>query len=303
MKTARSRREEAARSFGLWLSILGLCIALPAGAADWKIDMRTGFEFQGETDLDGPGEFDFWLWNIGAQAAGEIAEDLVLSVDTDYRLVGYDFSGLGFEPWEAVHVFSLTPSFRVKLPEVLSLVIGPTFQFSGETSADFSDSLTAGGLFGVGYQFSDDLHITLGLLASSEIEDDAYVQPLVLVNWGITDDVSLRMQAESSRGGELRLGYTFLDDWKVSIGGGFRRERFRLNDDSPSFRKDGVGQEEATVISGRLAYAFDESMALEGYLGSTLDGEFDLDDKRGNRIVRRDYDNAVYGGFRFTIGF
>ena len=57
------------------------------------------------------------------------------------------------------------------------------------------------------------------------------------------------------------------------------------------------------MISGRLAYAFDESMALEGYLGSTLDGEFDLDDERGNRIVRRDYDDAVYGGFRFTIDF
>jgi hypothetical protein len=288
---------------GCWLSILGLSAALPAGASDWKFDVRTGLEVQGETDLDTVGEFDFVLWNLGARAASEVAQDLVVSVDGDYRLIGYDFSGLGFEPWETIHVLTFTPSLAMQLNPELSLLVGPIFEFSGETDADFDESLTVGGRLAGTYRFSDSLHVTLGVVVSSEIEDDVYVQPLVAVNWGISDDLNLRMLAESTRGGEARLAYNFLEDWTASIGAGFRRERFRLNDDGPAARRDGVGEEEATVISGRLAYAFAERISLEGYIGGTLDGEFDLDNERGNGIADSDYDDAVYGGLRFTIGF
>jgi hypothetical protein len=242
------------------------------------------------------------MWSLGGSASSEIADDLRLKIDADYRLISYDFSRLFVDPWDEVHVFTLTPTFRVSVTEVLSILLGPSVEFSGEGNADFGDSLTLGGLAGIGYQFSEDLHITLGIVASSEIEDDAYVQPLVLVNWEITDGLRFRVDAQSTRGGAASLGYTFLEDWTAGIGVGFRRERFRL-DERPSIRRDGVGEEEATEISGSLAYAFTEKIALEGYLGSTLDGEFKLDDRRGNRIAKSDYDDAVYGGLRFRYGF
>ena len=195
----------------------------------------------------------------------------------------------------------------MKLTEVLSLLMGPSLEFSGETSADLGDSLKAGGKVGIGYQFSDDLRITLGVVVSSEIEDDVYIQPLVHFDWSITDDVRLGMHADASRGGDVRLGYTFFEDWTVAVGGGFRRERFRLNDDGPSVfpfdRRDGVGEEEATVLSARLSYAFTDKLTLEGYVGGTLDGEFRLENERGHRILKSDYDDAVYGGFRFELGF
>lgn len=291
------------RARALCLSVFALCTALPAGAADWDFDVQTGFEFQGDTDLDHNGEFDFWLWHIGGSASSEVAPDLRMNVDADYRLIGYDFSGLGFDPWEEVHVFSLRPSFRISISDEISLLVGPIFEFSGETSADFGDSLTGGGLFGVGYRFSPDLHLTLGLIVSSEIEDDVYLQPLVMVNWKITDQLKLLVDADGPRGGLARLAYTPFEDWTVSLGGGFRRERFRLNHDRPTIRRDGVGQEEAAVLFGSVAYAFTEKISLEGYVGGTLDGEFKLDNKRGHRIDKEDYDDAVYGGFRLKVGF
>jgi hypothetical protein len=114
--------------------------------------------------------------------------------------------------------------------------------------------------------------------------------------------------SESSRGGELRLGYRFLEDFEVAIGGGFRRERFRLNDDrgpapQPFSRRDGVGEEEASVLNARFIWDFMDPLQLEAYIGSTIDGEFRLENKRGDKIADADYDDAVYGGMRLGVRF
>ncbi len=282
---------------------LGIQLPVQAIATEWKTELRTGFEFQGETDLDEGGDFDFWLWQLGATVSGKMTENVSLQIDAHYQAIGYDFGGLGFDPWETVHVFRLSPRFRGAINETWSIAGGPFFEFSGEGGAEIEDSVSVGGLFGVGYRMSDDLGVTLGLMVRTEIEDDAYVQPWVQLDWDITENLNFALRGGSSRGGQLRLGYTFLDDWEVAIGGGFRRERFRLNDDSPSVRKDGVGQEEATVATASIAYAFREHWSVDLYGGVTIDGEFDLDNERGNKIADSDYDDSGYGGIKLSYAF
>ena len=117
----------------------------------------------------------------------------------------------------------------------------------------------------------------------------------------------LNVESSSSRGGDIRLGFTFLDDWTVALGYGFRRERFRLDDDglnqTQGGRAEGVGEEEAHVANASLAYAFSTTMGIEFYVGTTIDGEFQLDDEDGRKLAKSDYDDAMYGGARFTFGF
>ena len=285
---------------------------LAAQASEWDTEIWVGFEFQGETDLkEGPGEFDFWMLALGARARRGLDERATLVLKGDYRAIGYDFDNMLIgEPWETVHVLRLQPHLRVRLNDDWFLVGGPNFELSGETSADASDSARGGASFGVGYRHGENLEVVLGLIVQSEIEDDTYVAPLINVRWGIADGLRLSLESESSRGGELRLGYSFLDDFEVAIGGGFRRERFRLDDDRiarallpPSRQKDGVGQEEATILSAHFAWAFTDHPKLETYLGSTIDGEFRLEDKRGHKIADRDYDNALFGGLRLRYSF
>jgi hypothetical protein len=299
----RSRSGAVARlGGGLGLSALVALAAPAASAADWEFEARTGLEFQGDTDLDVGGEFDSWLWSLGASAGAEIAQDLHLGIDGDYQLIGYDFSGVFPDPWEDVNLFDLSPMFRVRLSDELSLLAGPNVMVSAETGADFGDSLGIEGRAGIGYQFADNLQLTLGVVAGSEIEDDVAVLPLVLVDWEPVEDLRFEAEFASIRGGGASLGYTFLEHFTVGVGGEFRHRRFRLDDDGPGFTRDGVGEDEATAISGQLRLEFDR-VALESYVGAIVDGEFKVDDRHGHRLGKSDYDDAVYGGIRLRVGF
>ncbi len=310
MKIARSveRTRASLFLFWAWVLVLGLGLATAAGAAEqseggWKILMKTGFEFQGETDLDDGGEFEFWGVGVATDFSRAMGEKWRISLKGDYRVIGYDFSGLGgLDPWETVHVFRLNPTLTYLLNERWFLLGGPIGEFAGENGADFGDALRGGGLAGVGYRPSDRFSIVLGALVISEIEDDAYVQPLVLVNWGITEGLGLSMVGDTSRGGEVRLGYTFAERFLIAVGAGFRRERFRL-DHRPEFREDGVGEETATIVTGTIGYAFSERARLELYGGTTVDGEFRMEDEDGDKIAKSDYDDGGFGGIRLSFAF
>jgi hypothetical protein len=135
-----------------------LCVAssaiapIAAEASEWNTRLWTGFEFQGETDLDGPGEFDYGMFVLGGRSSGPLDERLGLVLRGDYRLIGYEFDNLGFDPWETVHVLRMNPSLQVRLDDTWSLLGGPIFEFSGETDADGGDSLRGGASFGVTYR-------------------------------------------------------------------------------------------------------------------------------------------------------
>lgn len=278
---------------------LGLSVPLSAGAADsaaWKSQFFAGFQFQGETDLEKGGDFEFWMVELGLSSSRMLNDSWSLTLTGDYRAVGYNFNGFVGDPWEDVHVLRLRPTLTYHFNETWSLMSGLSGEFSGEGGADFGDALRGGGLLGLGYRSSDRFSIVLGAVVQSEIEDDVYVQPLVLVNWGITDALRLSMEGTNTRGGEVRLGYSFNDNWKLGVGAGYRRERFRLNDDAPANRVDGVGEEEATVVTARVTYTFDGGTAIELYGGTTVDGEFKLETESGSTIRKADYDDSGFGG-------
>lgn len=299
---------------GRWMAIgliaLGLILGSPLSAnADWKTTSWIGFEGQGDTNLKSDkidfGEFSFWDLGMGVKISNKLNDSFAVAIQGDYRAVGYDFSNVpgGKDPWGTVHVFRLNPMVTFILNDSWSLTAGPSFQISGEAGAKVRDSVMGGGTFGVGYKWSDDLSIALGVVITSQIEDDAWVQPFVLINWGITDNLSLAMEGTSSRGGEVNLMYALGDHWELGIGIGFRRERFRLDDRGFAGAADGVGEEEATVINVRVSYKMSDHLSLEGYGGTTMDGEFRIETKNGVRIGKSDYDNGGYGGIRLKVGF
>ena len=294
----------SASKVALALLIGSLVCAGPAVGQDegWTGSVFLGFEAQGETDLDpaANGQFEFYMPNFGASASTMLTDDTRLTLQGDYRLIAYDFDVP--RVWDTVHVLRLNPMLTYFLDETWSIMGGPIGEFSGESEANFGDSLRGGGNIAVGYR-RDNLSIALGILVVSEIEDDPYIQPIVLLNWGVRDGFSVTGQAASSRGGEMRFGYTFLERWTAALGYGFRRERFRLNDDGFGARVDGVGQEEAQLLSGHLRYVFDAGLGIEAYVGTTLDGDFRLESETGNKIADSDYDDAIYGGVIFTVGF
>ena len=297
------RRRERWTAIGLAASSLILCFELSASAdshGGWKTTGWLGYEGQGDTDIEVAGDFEFWMVSGGLKSAKMVNDSLVVTLQGDYRAVGYDFVGSD-DPLDTIHVFRFNPMLTYMLNDKWSLTGGPSFQLSAESGADAGDAVTGGGSAGVGYKWSDNLAIALGVVVTTQIEDDARVQPFVVINWGITESLSLGMEARNSRGGEAQLSYALGDHWELGIGAGFRRERFRLDD--AGLIKDGVGEEESTVVNLRVAYKVSETFTIEGYGGTTVDGELRIENKDGDKIGKSDYDNAGYGGVRLKFGF
>ncbi len=282
----------------------------------WRVGAYTGFQYQGDTDLDAGGEVEYWMVSGGADFSRNLGERFGVSLYGDYRAIGYDFDditsgGSNVDPWETVHVFRLMPLLSFELTDQWLLVGGPVGEFSGEEEADFADSLRGGGVFGFGYTTRDKgLFLALGVIALTEIEKDTRIQPFVLADWKINDSFAFEIRADTSRGGEVRLTYSFLEKFSFGATIGYRQELFRLNDDDrnipgppPSVRGDGVGEETATVATLRLAYQINDRILLEGYGGTTIDGELRLENEDGNKIITSDYDDAGYGGLNLRFAF
>jgi hypothetical protein len=278
---------------------------------DWKVKFWTGVEYQGETDLEttGGGDFEYWMVSGGADATKMVSESVKVALKTDYRAVGYDFSTVaGTDPWETIHVMRLNPLMSYLFNDNWSMLAGPIVEFSGEGRAKFKDSLRGGANFGFGYT-NGGFYIAAGVIAMSEIEEDLRIQPFALVNWSITDGLSLGVKADTSRGGEFRLEYLFAETVSIGAGIGFRRERFRLNGDNgigtsgDTAREDGIGEEEATVAKLTVGYHVNETMVIEGYGGVTADGNFKLENENGDKIVDADYDDSGFGGINLRFKF
>jgi len=276
----------------------------------WKTAAFTGYEFQGETDLDGSGDFKYWMISGGVNSARMIGDNTKIALKGDYRAVGYDFDGISPfpDPWETVHVLRLNPLFTYLINDTWSVIGGPIVEFSGEENADFADSLRGGGLIGVGFTRGK-LYLAGGILAMSEIEKDARIQPFVIVHWNIVGGLTLGLKGDTSRGGEFRLDYAFNDRFTLGAGIGVRRELFRLNGDGPgsplpaTSRQDGVGEETSTVAKITAIFKINDMLTIEGYGGVTVDGEFRLEDNDGNKIVLSDYDDSGFGGVNLRFSF
>src|SRR6185503_2748585 len=106
-----------------------------------------------------------------------------------YRFSAYDFSRP--EPWDDIHTFRATVLAHYAIDERWTVFGGPSIAVSGESDADVSDAVTFGGALGATYRFSESLVLGVGFTASTEIEDDARLRPLVIVNWQINDRWSL----------------------------------------------------------------------------------------------------------------
>ena len=289
----------------------GTAATRPAEESAWRTQARTGFEYQGETKLDRRGDFSYWMVSGGADLSRKLSDDVGVTIKTQYRAVGYDFSGTfvganSTDPWNTVHVIRVMPTFAFALNESWSILVAPIGEFSGEGGAQFGDALRGGGALAGAWK-GESLTVAAGVLALTEIEKDARIQPFILFNWLITDGLTLGLKADTSRGGEFRIQYAF-DRMTVAAGIGVRRELFRLNGDrgglpGTGIRRDGVGEEEATVAKITVGYRVTDTVTLEGYGGVTADGQFRLEDKNGNGLASSDYDDAGFGGVNVRFNF
>lgn len=204
------------------------------------------------------------------------------------------------DPWSGVNEMDLTATFSTQLTDTWSGVVGATVKSAYADGADYSDSVTYGGLLGATYAFSEKLSIGAGVLVRSSLEDDALVLPLITIDWKISDTLSFSTVPSPGR---RFLGFTYepCESWAFTAGAAFEFIDFRLDDESPA--PEGVGRYQRIPVGGGVTYNASKQIALSLYGGVMVGQELTLDDSQGERIQREDMDPSAFIGGGLTFRF
>jgi hypothetical protein len=304
---------------GLALAALLLLPALPAVAREadpttaapgpptgFGLRLRTGVTYQFSSSIDDGGRFDATraIGELGARYA--FSEGTSVGVSLGYAFDDYGFSSGarldGIRPWDKVQTLRASlPLFWQPSPNWQLLAI-PNLRAAAESPSDWNDGLQGGAIVGFSYRFSDTLLLGPGIGYVSQLEDDGDVFPILVVDWKVTERLRLETGRGlgATRGPGILASYEVTDDWQAALG--FRRdkERFRLRDVGGS--KGGVGEDRSWPVFAGLTWG--QPWAQVSLLaGVELGGELRIEDSRGNRIARSDYDPAPFIGLTAEARF
>jgi hypothetical protein len=288
-----------------WLAAFTLGAgALPLLAQNGEpFRITTGVGYRADADIDNNGgDFSETRFSVSGSRGFNPNEKLRIEPMVAYRFSAYDFSRP--EPWDDIHSIRATVLARYVIDDKWAVLGGPSIGFSGESDADASDAMTFGGALGASYRVSETLVVGAGFTASTEIEDDARIRPLVILNWQINDRWSfesgyMEVAAGGGPGGEIR--YKINDAWSVSGGMQYQEKRFRLSDDAPV--REGVGEDSSLPLYARVTWQAFPNAAFELVGGVSVGGELRLDNRDGHTIAEEDYDPAPLVGLRAILTF
>ena len=281
-----------------------------APASKWSPFARGGYVYQFQSDIDDDGG-NFRVNRLVADAGIAYALDYRrrLSFALGYGLSDYDFSGAegfaGLRPWRHVDTFGLSASAIWGIDQQWTVFIIPSLKFSAERGAALDQALSGGGFVGFSYRFSKRLTIGPGIGVITQLEDDPSIFPVLIINWQITD----RLTLETGRGLGATLGPGLSLSWKandqlsLSVGGRFERLRFRLDDDGARRSIDGIGDDRSFPLFAGATYHFSPQVRASLVGGVKLGGEVRLEDKDGDLITKGDYKHAGFLGLTLNARF
>jgi hypothetical protein len=278
----------------------------PGTQSLWSPFARGGYVHQFDSNLDGGGKFDVDRFFLQGGLSYSIGPRRRISLSVGAGRDRYDFSGNpGFvdEPWDRIDQLRFGVPVTWAFDEQWTLFAIPTLRFYGESGADSGDSATGGALAGVSYRVNDRLTIGPGLGVLSQIEDSVSVFPILIVDWKITDRVSLETGRGlgATQGPGLNLNYRLSDTWSFGLGGRYESLRFRLDDRGSA--PDGVGEDRSVPVYLSATYSRDRDLQISAIGGIELNGELRLEDSQGRRLARDNYETAPFLGATFNVRF
>ena len=230
--------------------------------------------------------------------------------DLLHQLHSYDFSAgpadsfVGLKPWDDVHSGNLGALISWKFNDKWKLFALPSIRTSGESGANFSDSLTAGALLGASYEFSDTLTIGPGVGYIGQLEDSASIFPILVIDWEFGKNLSLTTGpiVGASLGPGLAVKWQIKDELRFTFGARSERRRFRL-DNSISNGKQGIGEDNSIPVFGILTWQANANIQTSLIAGVGVSNNLLLDDSKGNRISREDYKPSPFVGVNLGYSF
>jgi hypothetical protein len=265
-------------------------------------------EYQFDTGLDRAGDFSLTRANAGLGFSVPIADRFGIAIGTSLGIASYDFDRAavfgGGRPWEAIYTGQVSAVANYTLDDAWTVFGGAIFGLAGEEGADFSDSITGGGMIGAGYRHSEGLIVRFGLSVMSQIEDDAAVMPVILVDWAIDDRWRLRMGSLDTGSADVigaGLNYRISEQWSAGGRLSWVHSRFRLDDSG--FAPEGVGQDDRFKATLVLNWRATDHLDLGLLGGVVFGGTLRVEDQDGGRLFEEDYDPTGFAGVRLAWRF
>jgi outer membrane receptor protein involved in Fe transport len=277
------------------------------GAKDWRWTLQAGAVYQAESSLDSGGDMSAARFFVSGGGAKVLRDRWRLGATLGYGEDDYDFSGSsgfgGLDPWDRVREFRAGVSAQYFANDEWTLYAIPSVRFNAESGASFDDGINGGLLAGASYRVSDTLTIGPGFGVFTEIEDSTSFFPILLIDWKITDTLSLETGRgfAASRGPGLQLRWRYSPTWQFAIGGRYEKTRFRLDDEGVA--PGGVGQDKAIPLFALAEYAMGQDLKLGLIGGAEVGGELRLEDDAGKLIGRSDLSEAMFLGATFQASF
>lgn len=273
----------------------------------WSVNFQGGYLYQMDTDIDGGGSFAVHRIFVdgGPSYATDAGNSISLRVGygwDEYRFSGHEgFAGL--KPWEDVNTLRFSLPVRWRFDRSWSLFAAPTLRFTAESGADWGDSLTGGLFAGFSYRVNERLTIGPGFGVLSQLEDSTRFIPVLVVNWKITDTLSLTTgpAVAATLGPGLALNWEPSPKWSFSLGGRAESLRFRLDEDGRV--PEGIGDDRSFPVYGGAVYHFTPRIRAGLTGGVALGGKLTLEDRNGHKIAEENYDPAGFFGLTFSARF
>lgn len=279
----------------------------PRGESPWRWTGQAGMLSQSESSLDTGGDVQVNRFFIEGGGAKGLAGGWRLGFSIGYGEDDYDFSGSvgfgGLDPWGRIRDLRVSAPIQYALNDAWMLYGIPSLRFNAETGASLDDGQTAGLLAGAAYRVSERLTIGPGLGVFSELEDNTSVFPILIIDWKITDKLSLETGRgfAASRGPGLQLRWAYSPSWQFALGGRYEKTRFRLDDDGVA--AGGVGEDTAVPLFALAEFAFSPDAKIGIFGGTEVGGRLRLEDASGRLIGESDLSNAPFFGASFQTNF
>lgn len=281
-----------------------------AGGSETAENVKFSFDaaplHQFKSHMHGGGDVAITRYSFATNASVPLNKKVKLGFGLMYEFEDYNFSRptgfVGPDPWNKIHRVGLGGQLAYRAGENWSLFVAPAAQYAGEQGADFDKSLMYGGTIGATYMASRNLVIGIGAGIFYRLEETA-VFPTLIVSWKITDRLHLRNTFRTSPAGPagLELGYILDKNWELSVGGGYRSFRFRLDKNGPL--PNGIGQSNMVPVYACLTRNIGKNFNIDLYGGAAFSGKLRLEDRNGHRIDSVKYNTAPLAGFTLSALF
>lgn len=279
----------------------------PFGEAPARWSLQAGAVYQSSADLDEGGDMSTGRYFISGGLGKMFASGWRVSGAVGYGEDRYDFSGSsGFgalDPWERIRELRFSVPLQYFANQDWTIYAIPTLRFNAESGADLNDGTNGGLITGAAYRVNDRFTIGPGFGVFTEIEDSTSIFPILIIDWKITDTLSLETGRgfAASRGPGLQLRWDASSNWTFALGGRYEKSRFRLNDSGPA--PDGIGQDKAVPLFASAEYAFSKDTVVSLLGGAEVGANLRLEDSSGDYITDTDISTAPFFGATFRTRF